>query len=369
MTDRRTSVADQETIVACRERGETGVTARKLERWRQAGCLPARDHVHVAGVPGSRSTNPDGYVDQVMAVATLMRSGIKLVEGPIALFADGYPVRLEKLKDSYSHFLTWLKRRLTEIAVKQMPEVHVAADIADAAARVLAQHVAGTVLAPWRQRARKMTKSSPAGEKTSGQQYLDGALSTLLTAVFAGEVPSSEGVGEALTVAGFNDGQDFDRAAEKMASSSLDRMTEAVHSASVDDFIAAREIVDGAYRYAAAQTRMGQALQPGGMSLPGLAEIGPDIPIARTLMVPYLLSFTAEDHEIARAKIRASEAEDHLMAHLPPHLVRFMGPIAEADLSKESQEVRDEAASYWESFEVSYPEDAEIIRRSVEGLY
>jgi len=81
--------ADREVIEDCRALGYE-ITARQLERWRP--LLPGRIAGHEQGLRGSRSVNPPGYADQVVAIAETVKSGIPLREAPLALFLSGFTV-------------------------------------------------------------------------------------------------------------------------------------------------------------------------------------------------------------------------------------------------------------------------------------
>ena len=91
--------ADREVIEECQARGFE-ITARQLERWRP--LLPDRIVEHEEGFRGLCSVNPPGYVDQVVAIAETLKSGIPLREVPLALFLRGFSVRLEVLRAAIS---------------------------------------------------------------------------------------------------------------------------------------------------------------------------------------------------------------------------------------------------------------------------
>src|SRR5665647_1069400 len=86
-----------------------GVTARKLERWRQAGLIPATTQTR-GGVRGSASSYPPGTADQVAELARLLREDHDLDHALLRLFMRRYHVRLVSLKTLYFDLFAALSR-------------------------------------------------------------------------------------------------------------------------------------------------------------------------------------------------------------------------------------------------------------------
>ena len=82
---------DREVIEGCQARGYE-VTARQLERWRP--LLPDRIVVHEEGLRGSRSANPPGYIDEVIAIVKTLQSGIRCARYRLPCFFRGFRSRL-----------------------------------------------------------------------------------------------------------------------------------------------------------------------------------------------------------------------------------------------------------------------------------
>lgn len=79
MTARQVSDADRAVLEECARRGVMDITARKLERWRR--YLPDRVVEHRRGLRGSRTSNPSHYVDQVLALDSLIKGGLVPASG------------------------------------------------------------------------------------------------------------------------------------------------------------------------------------------------------------------------------------------------------------------------------------------------
>ena len=111
----RCTALTERVIEECRARG-LEITARQLEQWRS--LLLERIVEHEEGLRGSRSANPPGYVDQVVAIAEALKSGIPLREVPLALFLQGFPVELEVLQAAYLDILARLRREVDTFNAK-----------------------------------------------------------------------------------------------------------------------------------------------------------------------------------------------------------------------------------------------------------
>lgn len=160
MASRKVYDADGDVIAACAARGDTTITARKLERWRQAGCLPPRAAEHRPGQRGSAAANPDGYADQVIAISAALAARVALRHVPIALFADGFPVELDALRAAYLDLVGSLRKAFATAAGEHEDPL----DAADAAAVAFAVRLGGSMLAPMAARARG---AAPLGRKVA----------------------------------------------------------------------------------------------------------------------------------------------------------------------------------------------------------
>src|SRR5690349_278744 len=100
MAVRSTYEADRAVIEECVRRGASDITVRKLERWRH--LLPKRIVEHQPGLRGSRTSNPVGYVDQVIAVDRLLKSGVLMRSLPMHLFDQGFDIDPKLLRQAYA---------------------------------------------------------------------------------------------------------------------------------------------------------------------------------------------------------------------------------------------------------------------------
>src|SRR5579884_1344381 len=184
---RRVHDADGEVIAACAARGDSTVTARKLERWRQAGCVPARLVEHRAGLAVSVSANPDGYVDQVLAISAALRGGLALRRVPIALFADGYPVEFDALRSAYLDLVGSLRTMAAKVAGAHDDPL----DAADAVAVAFAARLGESMLAPMLARARQTARQAGAGSRQGAHDLLTGRLVLRSAGCWSARLPRS----------------------------------------------------------------------------------------------------------------------------------------------------------------------------------
>jgi hypothetical protein len=155
--------------------------------------LPDRIAEHEEGFRGSRSVNPPGYVDQVVAIAETLKSGVPLREVPLALFLRGLPVRLEVLQAAYLDILARLRREIDIFNAKTGVSASEPVDQVDA----MAAHMAGrarrsTTGRRWEARARQAIRQRKV-EADSVQALLSGVLSAALIGTFAGVPATPEG--------------------------------------------------------------------------------------------------------------------------------------------------------------------------------
>jgi len=141
MGSRRSYEADQQVIEACLERGMK-VTPRQLERWRR--FLPRREVEYVVGVRGSRTSNPPGYVDQVIAIAEAVAARIPLHRIPMILFARGMPVELDDLRGAYLDLLERVAHDVDTMCASVAAHEDDLADRPDAVAMHMVSHSRGS---------------------------------------------------------------------------------------------------------------------------------------------------------------------------------------------------------------------------------
>lgn len=98
---RTLSEADQRLLDELTGRGRSDITARQLERWRQAG-VTRTIRVRGPGRGGSTSRYPDGTASHVAAFATTLAEYGSLPVAVLAHFADGHPITEAGLKDAYT---------------------------------------------------------------------------------------------------------------------------------------------------------------------------------------------------------------------------------------------------------------------------
>ena len=358
MPSRRLFLADNEVIAACEARGETSVTARKLERWRQAGCLPTRAVEHAVGVRGSQTANSDGYVDQVIATAELMRRRVALRLAPLALFAQGYLIDIETLRAAYADVFAQFKAVFDAASRDESHEPQDALDHADGVARAFAARVNGPVLTRWKQEARRRARGRSA---ESVDQIMAAALSVAFTGLIAGQAPSPEGIGEVLALAGLDGGQDRDISARFWAGVSLDRITAAIQSASLGQWVAARDDLDCLLEFARLRHSVEERVLPAGRRLTGLDIAQAGDPMHRSYLIPQQLLLADEVRASMRAGLEELQAWDRLLNALPEKFHRFVASNTESALAAKSHAFRAELASALRTWTAAHPREAVLL--------
>ncbi len=107
MCPRTISPATAALISACNEAGET-VSARQIERWRQLDLLPRPARHALGRGRGSTTTYPEQTVDTAVAVARSLRTGHRLDQVALVLFADGIPVPESAIRRAFIALLDQL---------------------------------------------------------------------------------------------------------------------------------------------------------------------------------------------------------------------------------------------------------------------
>lgn len=321
MPSRRVHRADADVIVQCAARGDETITVRKLERWRQAKCLPARQATHPAGIRGTATVSPEGYVEQVLAISALLRSGLALRYVPLALFADGFQIEVEALRSACLDLSRKLRQWFLELAGDHADPL----DQADAIARGMTTKLGGSLLAPMANRARKATVAGSGGRREANN-VLASALSAAFTGLFAGQEPSIEGTGELLDLAGLLDSQDLPTSARHLADTSLDSLERAVLNADEAEWISARSMVQAIYRYVRRRVTVEELLLAPGERLSGLILDLPEDAFSRGCLIPQQLVIGDDEREFAR---RRAEAVDVVATTLEEELAGMPADTAE----------------------------------------
>jgi hypothetical protein len=351
--------ADREVIEECEARG-VEVTARQLERWRSV--LPDRVVEHEEGFRGSRSMNPPRYVDQVIAVAETLRSGIPLREVPLALFIQGFPVRLEVLRAAYLDILSRLRREMDAFNAKLGVSASEPADQVDAmAARMAATARRSTTGRRWEARARQAIRLRKV-EADSVQALLGGVLSAALSGPFAGVPATAEGIAEVLEVFGFNDGQDPQQVADHLAAISLDAIAQAVATATMNQWVAARADMTHMLRYAAVRRKIDALSKPAELRLTGLDDFSSQDLISRAAQIPGLLIIATDEwRESLRSELATWEALDSLLVAIPETYHRS---LLRSQLTAEATE---ELRPRVEAWATQHPPEAKLLNIDVIG--
>lgn len=334
--------ADREVIEECEARG-LEITARQLERWRS--LLPDRIVEHEEGLRGSRSVNPPGYVDQVVAIAKTLKSGIPLREVPLALFLRGLPVRLEVLRAAYLDILARLRREVDSFNARAGVSASEPVDQVDAlAGRMAARARRSATGRRWEVRARQAIRQRKV-EADSVQALLSGVLSAALIGPFAGIPATPEGIAEVLEVFGMNDGQNPQQVADHLATINLDAIAKAVATATLDQWIAARADLEEMLRYAELRGKIEALGKPTELRLTGLDDFSSQDLISRAAQVPALLIIATDEwRERLRAELAPLLAMDSLLSVVPE---KYRRPLLQNQLSAEALEELRPRAEAW----------------------
>lgn len=344
MASRRVHDADGEVIAACAARGDGTVTARKLERWRQAGCLPARRAEHRAGLRGSVSANPDGYVEQVLAISAALR----LV--PIALFAEGFAVGFDALRSAYLDLVGSLRTMAAKVAGAHDDPL----DAADAVAVAFAARLGDSLLAPMLARARQAARQAGAGGRQGAHDLLAGALSAAFGGLLVGQAPSLEGAGELLALAGLADGQDLQISARHLAETNVENIEQAVRGADQDQWFEARGMVESIYLYMRRRASAERLLLPAEQRLPGLDLELPDDAFSRGCLIPQQLLINDYERDFAQRRARAMDA-------LATHLESAFAATDPHDVVQDGEQRRASALACLSSWVQTHPQDKELL--------
>ncbi|MBP2323803.1 hypothetical protein JOF56_004188 [Kibdelosporangium banguiense] len=360
MPTRRVYSADDEVIEECRTRGVT-MTPRQLERWRH--CLPRRRVVHARGVRGSRTVNPPGYVDQVIAVHDLLAEGVSLREAPMVLFARGYAVEPDALQAAYLGLFSRLSQEIDVITTDPNIGPVEPDDRADAVAvAMVAKARPGTRVHRWEQRARHARRHGII-DAANVHILMNAAVSAALTGLISGEKASTEGVREALTVAGLNNGQNPDTVAESLAAINIDALIRAITTALPADWITARQDLHDLLRFASSYCRVAAHLLPEDLQLPGLADVSSDDPSSAALIPLMLILANDEWRTALRQQLAILNAIEQLLAGMPTRFHPYLNldEHAQQELARQPNSFRDEFQTALVAWRHAHPDHARTL--------
>jgi hypothetical protein len=287
MAARRVYEADRAVLDECTRRGVPDITVRKLERWRR--YLPDRLVEHRAGLRGSTTSNPPHYVDQVLALAALVKAGMPMREAPVRLFVRGFSVKAHDLREVYSDLYARLRHGLRQDLVSGE------ADPADRADALAVLHAADmrrrSAGRRWAKRAKQLVARGGALQGDDPDTLFVSALSAMFTWMVAGQQPSAQGVVEALSVAGLNDGQDPEAAGARLAAINLDAVSAAIDAAVEVAWLTARQDMELLAHYVELRRRVDQLWTPDDPVVDGLAELALEDADIRSVLIPVALLF------------------------------------------------------------------------------
>lgn len=352
--------ADRAVLEECARRGVSGITVRKLERWRH--LLPRRIVEHRSGLHGSRSGNPPDYVDQVIAVEALLTSGVSLRDVPMRLFEQGFEVDLKVLRTAYAD----LYARVREGLVKALPDTARAdvepADRADALASIHARGIRRTATGrQWATRINRLVRQAGALEGDDSDALFVSTISVMFTWLVAGEPPSAQGTVDALTAVGLNDGQDPDVTAVHLARINLDALCAAIETAAEAQWIAARQDVDLVVRHVELRRRVDQHWQASDPLLDGVSDVGLDDPGVRSSVIPVALVLGETWHQQFHAEHERYQAASQLLDDLPDTFRSFFRADGEARLEQQSAEFRTELGAFLVEWSHRHPTYAAVL--------
>lgn len=269
---RRTSRADARLIAAVEQLGVLGVTARKLERWRQAGCLPPIEQRSL-GRSGTVTAWPPGTAAQVVAVVRLLAIGVALAEVPLALFYLGFPVRTDVLRSAYVRLYGALGAQIREIT-DGVAATDDPLDRADALAQILANRAGRkSTVRQLEPRLRRSIKGKQRNGGASARSLLADVLTATASGLVAGQVGSSQGIADALIAFGLNDGQDVEQTGQVLARLSIDAVRAVIDSATPDQWAQVRRDCHDLSRYIRTRRAAESALISDDQRLSGLDDL------------------------------------------------------------------------------------------------
>jgi hypothetical protein len=189
---RRTSQADETVIAAAAAAGVT-LTARQLERWRQAGWIEHPERHYPGRGQGSTSAYAGEAIAQAIALGEAVRRRYPLYKAVLDLFAACKPVSEAALRRAFREFLSSIESGLRDLAGESAGgDVF---DVAEGAALNLVGHAERQkFVRRWRRRAK--------GSPESASSVVQSALTNLFQLLLIGRATSPEATDELLVVSG-----------------------------------------------------------------------------------------------------------------------------------------------------------------------
>ena len=265
-----------------------------------------------------------GYVQAVIAIAEAVQGGLPLRRVPLVLFAKGLPVRVEVLRAAYLDLLTNLMGEIGRIGADEDSGSHDPGDKADVLAIRMAARGARDTAFPWAGR-RAREASHQAEDGVSGRSLLASAWSAALTGPVMGVPASEDGITEALTVFGLNDGQDPRDVAEHLATLTFDAICGAVQSATLEQWTTARADLAVIVQLADVRRRVETRILPKAQQLVGLAAMSTNDPVSQAAFLAGLLVIANDEwRQNLRSESARWKAINQLLSALPERFDRFI---------------------------------------------
>jgi hypothetical protein len=150
-------------------------------------------------------------------------------------------------------------------------------------------------------------------------------ISAAFTGLFTGTPASPQGIAEALSVIGLNDGQDPQHVAQHLASINLAVLTNVVQTATREHWEAARDDLAGMLAYMDVRRRVEACVLPEERRLGGLADLPLDDPVSHALLMPALIIVaTSEWRQRLESQLAQWRAVDRLLSAIPDKFHRFI---------------------------------------------
>jgi hypothetical protein len=300
----RSSNADRTMCMTLAGRG-VPMTARKLERWRQAGVAPTPIRRWPGRGLGSTSEYPPKTIDQLLAAASLLSDGCTLDEAAMILHLRGYPVAQPKLAAAYGRHAqrlsSGLRRRSTSaepFAVAEEWATRLAGGRSDGLTRAM--------------------RGAARGRGESARSIVESVYTNLVLVVLEGAPATPDGFTEMLDVAGVSSVHEWLNTASDQAESfpteaiadMLERFRpasweSAILTASPDELASARE---ASRRLRAAIGLVAASLDPRIVHPVITTLAGGFTELTAALILPALIAVRRE----------YQDRFDHLIAVLPP---------------------------------------------------
>lgn len=196
MESRKPSRADLQALDATAAAGYH-VTARKLERWRQAGIIPRPQRRALGQGKGSESSYDDETLRHIVESARRAGCFDSLAKVALCLFAEGYPIVESVVRGSYDAYFQHLRDFFTDLAGSTDPF-----EQADAfACKALESDQRGSSINGHKRASRRAFDATPddeltdsvTGTVTARRWITQSAFANLVTVAFYGKPYTNEG--------------------------------------------------------------------------------------------------------------------------------------------------------------------------------